>query len=40
MLSKFQNCSLLLHFINGEWWQQKQTNLQNKINRTFDWLGS
>ena len=24
-----------LKFINGEWWQQKQTNQQNNINQTF-----
>ena len=24
-----------LKFVNGEWWQHKQTNLQSNINRTF-----
>ena len=33
MLRNFQNFTL--KFINGEWWQQKQINLQNNINRTF-----
>ena len=33
MLWSFQNFKL--KFINAEWWQQKQTNLQNNINRTF-----
>ena len=31
MLWKF----FTLKFINGEWWQQKKTNLQNNINITF-----
>ena len=35
MYWNFQNFTLLLQFINGEWWQQKQTNLQNNINRMF-----
>ena len=33
MLWNFQ--IFILKFINGEWWQQKQTNLQNNINQTF-----
>ena len=28
MLWNFKN--FILNFINGEWWHQKQTNLQNK----------
>ena len=38
MLWNFQNFTI--KFINGEWWQQKQTNLQNNINEHFlSWLG-
>ena len=33
MFWNFQNFTL--KFMNGEWWKQKQTNLQNDINRTF-----
>ena len=33
MLRNFQGFTL--RFINDEWWQQKQTNLQNNIDRTF-----
>ena len=33
MLWNFQNFTL--KFINGEWWQQKEANLQNNINITF-----
>ena len=33
MLWNFQNFTL--KFINGEWLQQKQTNIQNNITRTF-----
>ena len=33
MIWSFQNSTP--KFINDEWWQQKQTNLQNDINRTF-----
>ena len=33
MLWNFQNFTLKI--INGEWWQQKQTSLQNNINTTF-----
>ena len=30
-----------IKFINDEWWQQRQTNLQNNINEYFlSWLGS
>ena len=38
MLWNFQNFTI--KFINGEWWQQKQTNPQNIINEYFlSWLG-
>ena len=33
MLWNFQNFTL--KFIKGEWWQQKEANLQNNINITF-----
>ena len=33
MLWNFQNFTL--KFIDGEWWQQKEVNLQNNINKTF-----
>ena len=33
MLSNFQNFTLQL--TNNEWEKQKQTNLQNNINKTF-----
>ena len=33
MLWNFRNFTL--KFINCEWWQRKQTNLQNNRNRTF-----
>ena len=33
MLSNFQNFTL--QFTNNEWEKQKQTNLQNNINKTF-----
>ena len=33
MLSNFQ--SFTVKRINGEWWQQKEANLQNNMNITF-----
>ena len=36
MLWNFQN--LTLKFINGEWWQQKETNLQSNRSITFLFL--
>ena len=33
MIWNFKN--FVLKFINGEWWQQKEANLQNNINETF-----
>ena len=33
MLWNFQNFAP--KFINGEWWQQKEANLQNNINISF-----
>ena len=30
-----QIINFTLKYINSEWWQQKQTNIQNNINRVF-----
>ena len=36
MLWNFQNFTL--EFVNGEWWQQNETNLQNK--HFLSWFGT